>query len=282
MLAINRQKLYHGNNSIDEIISGTSIFLLLIISITNHIYASICISVGRGNNSSNTMKKRLSWLSMGSVTSIPGIGQTSVNYSYWGEFWNMTGVPYAISSDQIRRDFTIISSLSSILLGCDWLSMQLISICNELAKKFNINSENVSHGSNKHTPLSTRISMKFQPDVLKQGRQESYDIQQPLWKIIQTNSNELSQLAVLSMSLIRGELQISCFYFLHKLGIYIILYLSLYLILHPILYILAYLKTHIVSSNNNESSNNSNDVLQESQAIITNFYNYILKFINGY
>jgi hypothetical protein len=125
--------------------------------------------------------------------------------------------------------------------------MQLISICNELTKRVSTSSDLSSHGSDKLTspaPLSNRISMKFLPEVQKQGRLEHYDIQQPLWKIIQTNrylsiyvyiyliltslsiylsinlshSNELSQVAVATMSLIRGELQISCFYFLHKFG----------------------------------------------------------------
>jgi hypothetical protein len=87
MLSVNRHRLYSGKNSIDDVIAG------------------------RG---SSTMKKRLS---RGSVTSLSAIGETIVNYSFWGEFWNMIGVPYAITSDQIRRDFTIISSLSSILFG---------------------------------------------------------------------------------------------------------------------------------------------------------------------
>jgi len=191
--------------------------------------------------------------SFNAVAGSTGLGDASSIYNAeldgWGSLWEMSLVSYPTDGDKnapqaqqgerILKDFHAIATLSSIVHGCDWLVQQLqracAATCRQHAREAVAHEEVAVGGSVPPPPSSSplhqhasgAVVVKKATDVLsKLGIQEGVkktlsqavmDEQQPLRTAVYGFCKDLSKLADDGLSVLRGEWQVVCFHFLHKL-----------------------------------------------------------------
>lgn len=118
----------------------------------------------------------------------------------WNAFWQVGHSPYPVNGDKICRDYSVISTVSAISSGCDWLVMQLSKAHNHAVKKLTAS----------YTAGGGIIDAKT--------RQELQDFQSSLTLTLQGGCKELAKLSEDSLTFLRSDLQISNFYYLHQLA----------------------------------------------------------------
>ena len=118
----------------------------------------------------------------------------------WNTLWQVGHSPYPVNGDKICRDYSVVSTASAIINGCDWLVMQLSKAHNHAAKKLALS----------YTSGGGVIDVKM--------RQELQDFQSSLMLTLQGGCKELAKLSEDSLTFLRSDLQISNFYYLHQLA----------------------------------------------------------------
>ena len=221
-----RQSIFFGNIPLDELVS--------------------CCKGGNNPADLSTLVALLSKPTNSAHMSTTFNDSTSdvMEMSSWHTFWDVGSTPYAIPGDKVFRNFAAIGTIASILHGSDWLATQLCLLCPpSFVKKFQIGSK-------------LRKKVFRSNNFLKQENFEN--IQLPLLTVILNGAKNLSLLAEEALALLRGEIQISCFYYLHKF---------------------AHLKHFTtLATNNGKSSGVVDDGSQEDDVIIAELNQYLLSF----
>eukprot|EP01038_Epipyxis_sp_PR26KG_P015066 gene15066-20273_t len=155
--------------------------------------------------------------------------------SVWKTLWDVSSDRYPLTHEKISNDFSAISTLASISYGSDWLAKQLSNYYNATIRKINSlissmpNSGNNTSGMLNNSPRSplvtrntARISSSFIPTSIlfntKTPKQELIEAKNNLTQYLLGGLKELSKLSEEAIAVIRGELQVICFFFLHKLA----------------------------------------------------------------
>jgi len=189
------------------------------------------------------------------------------------------------SSDKILKDFMAVGTISSIVHGSDWLAYQMCKMCSQITKKattaaqaaaaakagmtgasgIGSSSSSASAPSSSSPPrgnetsASLRAIASFIPPpsntqktkTLKQTLQEEHA---PLWAAVQAGVKDLAKLSEEGLALIRGEIQVACFHYLHQL---------------------AHIK---FGASGGSKSSSSNDATHEAETLIAGLNQHLLSF----
>ena len=114
----------------------------------------------------------------------------------WVDFWDVNQVNYPLNNNEITNDFKKIQTLASIAYSADWLANKLSKRFNHLSKKF----------SSSIYQSNSNIGIK------KSTHQE---LIMPLKLAFLSGFREFSKLSEETTAILRGELQLACFHYLH-------------------------------------------------------------------
>jgi len=138
----------------------------------------------------------------------------------WGRLWKLSSPTYPITADKITRDFAVIGTITAILHGADWLVNRISRICQTTTTKLVNNNKNQQRAQlQRQRSKSTKTSSSKGSSGGKSSSSDALRQQhEPLWVSIGGGLKELSKLAEDGFSLLRGEVQLACFYHLHHLA----------------------------------------------------------------
>jgi len=157
----------------------------------------------------------------------------------WGGLWELGLSQYPTEGEKgVLKDFHSVATIASIAHGCDWLVQQLQRACaatckqhaREAAAREEKSSNHLSNSGSAGatgTGASAVVKQKaadvlnklgIAQDDLKSLTQAVVDEQQPLRNAICGFCKDLSKLADDCLAVLRGEWQVACFHFLHKLA----------------------------------------------------------------
>ena len=131
----------------------------------------------------------------------------SAEFDCWQDFWNVSEVKYKATSSIILKDFEKCQVIAAVAYGCDWLA-------SKLSKRFVAAARRLTG-----TPRPSSVSI-FAPRVAKfQKTTAAYqEMLAPLRKVFENGIKELSKVGKDCISILRGELEIACFHFLHLMS----------------------------------------------------------------
>lgn len=163
-----------------------------------------------------------------------------VEFDGWGSLWEVSLVQYPTLGDKssnheerVLKDFHTVSTVCSIVHGCDWLVNQLQRACVATLKQHSAEAasresrdsvapppptspyQTHNHVAKKAAETLSKLGVK--EAVKKTPKQSVLDDQQPLRAAVSGICKDLSKLADDGLALLRGEWQIACFHFLHSL-----------------------------------------------------------------
>ena len=215
-----KASVYDGASSVDELLLGMG------------------VAGGSGGGGGGDVD----WASSSSFSDSPSGGKGGANPELdgWGALWELSLVQYPTlgdknsqHEDRIIKDFHVVATVSSVVHGCDWLVRQLQKACVATCKQHAIEAAaRDSSAAVAPPPVSSPFQskghiVKKATDVLsKYGIQETakktikqsvLDEQEPLKLAVASFCRDLSRLADDGLALLRGEWQVTCFHFLHKL-----------------------------------------------------------------
>jgi hypothetical protein len=127
-------------------------------------------------------------------------------FESWQDLWDVSAAKYDATNSIILKDLQKVQIIASMAYGTDWLSLKM-------AKKFVAAVRRLTSA-----PRPSSVSI-FAPRVVKTKTSAAIqELLSPLRIVFENGIKELSKLGKECISILRGELQISCFHFLHLIS----------------------------------------------------------------
>ena len=130
----------------------------------------------------------------------------------WGSLWNVSSSSYAVTNENICHDFPKIQIIAAIAYGCDWLANKLSKRYLNTARKALSSSSMATQNAWSNPAAGVAYGSRPAKTTSSSNRQ---DIVVPLRQAFQGGVKELSRLSEESIAILRGELQLACFHYLH-------------------------------------------------------------------
>lgn len=151
-------------------------------------------------------------LSMSTISSILSKGHAlssavCAEIDIWGSLWDVTSSAYPVTNENICHDFQKIQIIAAIAYGSDWL-------CNKFSNRF-LSTARRSSSSIVVTNVNNNLTSTLTKAPSSSNRQEELA---PLRHAFQAGLKELSKLSEEGIALLRGELQLACFHYLHLIS----------------------------------------------------------------